>query len=268
VAFKKHNVPVTGFVNEKRIESLGAISGRKILEGWVAQGLDLGNHTYSHADVNRLSVLQIEEEIRRGETTTVHLMNEAHRKPEFFRFPMNHTGDTKEKHDEIAAFLAHRGYELATCTIDNSDYVFNNAYVRMLENKDNEAAERLRHDYLAYTGSEIDYYSSLNKRVLGYEPPQVMLLHDNRLNADMIDSLLTLFKESKYTFVSLGIAQSDKAYRIPDTFISPYGPMWGYRWAKERNVHVEGKLEPEPPKWVFDYLGRANKRGSPSFTAP
>jgi len=32
-----------------------------------------------------------------------------------FRFPMNHTGDTREKHDALAAFLAERGYRLATC---------------------------------------------------------------------------------------------------------------------------------------------------------
>jgi hypothetical protein len=29
--------------------------------------------------------------------------------------------------------------------------------------------------------------------------------------------------------------------------------MWGYRWAKERNVKVNGSLEPDPPQWVFEY---------------
>ncbi len=29
--------------------------------------------------------------------------------------------------------------------------------------------------------------------------------------------------------------------------------MWGYRWAKERGVKVNGKLEPEVPEWVTEY---------------
>jgi len=33
------------------------------------------------------------------------------------------------------------------------------------------------------------------REVFGYEPPQVMLLHDNRLNADTIEQLLKLVPE-------------------------------------------------------------------------
>jgi peptidoglycan-N-acetylglucosamine deacetylase len=254
-AFKQYRVPVTGFVNEGRVQSLGPNAGPQILSEWISQGLDLGNHTYSHSDINQLSVAQIEDEILRGETYVAPLMKQAGKRLEFFRFPMNHTGDTKAKHDEIAAFLAQHGYKLATCTIDNSDYLFNDAYVRILEQNDKRTAKKLRLEYLAYTRAEIDYYASLNKQVLGYEPPQVMLLHDNRLNADVIDSLLGLFVRKNYKFVSLANAESDPAYGIPDTFITPYGMMWGYRWAKEKNVKVDGRLEPEPAQWVIRYLG-------------
>ena len=268
IAFRNHKVPVTGFVNGKRIEALGQEPGSQILRLWLVQGLDLGNHTYSHPDINNLTVPQIEDEIVRGETVILPLMKEAGLKPEFFRFPMNHTGDTKEKHDAISSFLKRHGYKLATCTIDNSDYLFNDAYLRMLEQGDKSGARKLRVEYLKYTSSEIDYYAALNKRVLGYEPPQVMLLHANRLNAAVIDDLLKMFEAKKYTFVSLSSAESDKAYSIPDTFITRYGPMWGYRWAKELSVHVDGKQEPEPPQWVFDFIERTNKRGSLHFTVP
>ncbi|HWO28807.1 MAG TPA: hypothetical protein VNO32_08405 [Candidatus Acidoferrum sp.] len=50
----------------------------------------------------------------------------------------------------------------------------------------------------------------------------------------------------------MGKAQSDAAYSIPDTYITEFGPMWGYRWAREQKVQVEGRLEAEPPKWVLD----------------
>jgi peptidoglycan-N-acetylglucosamine deacetylase len=254
-AFTRHKVPVTGFVNGKRSEALGPTVGSKILAEWVARGFDLGNHTYSHPDANKLSVSEIQDEIVRGESPVSSLMRDKGKKLEFFRFPMNHTGDTREKHDTISAFLAKRGYKLATCTIDNADYLFNDAYLQLLAKKDKRSAQKLRLEYIAYTSSEIDYYASLSGQVLGYEPPQVMLLHDNRLNADVVDEVLRLFQHKGYRFVSLRTAQSDPAYSIPDTYITPYGPMWGYRWAKEKNAKVDGKLEPEPPQWVVDLAG-------------
>jgi peptidoglycan/xylan/chitin deacetylase (PgdA/CDA1 family) len=252
-AFQAHHVPVTGFVIQKRVESLGLASGTRILKEWIARGFDLGNHTYSHPDINDLSAGQIEDEIVRGESTVAPLMLEAGKKLTLFRFPYNHTGDTQAKHDEIAAFLMQRGYRLATCTIDTSDYVFNDAYVQMLAKNDQAAAHQLRLDYLAYTSAEIDYYAALNKQVFGYEPPQVMLLHDNRLNADVIEQVLRLFEEKQYKFVHLDRAQADAAYRTPDTYVTKFGPMWGYRWAKERNVKVNGSLETDPPKWILEY---------------
>jgi peptidoglycan/xylan/chitin deacetylase (PgdA/CDA1 family) len=251
-AFRAHHIPVTGFVIQKRVESLGP-AGLSILQQWTRYGFDLGNHTYSHPDINELSIEQIQEEIVRGESAIGPLMKEAGRRLEFFRFPMNHTGDTKAKHDAIAEFLLQRRYQLAACTIDTSDYVFNQAYVRILANQDGVSAGRLRRDYLAYTESEIDYYAGLNRQVLGYEPPEVMLLHDNRLNADVIEQLLDLFTKRRYGFVSLASAQADPAYRTPDTYITKFGPMWGYRWAGERKVKVDGRLEPDPPKWISEY---------------
>jgi peptidoglycan/xylan/chitin deacetylase (PgdA/CDA1 family) len=239
-------------VIQKRVEELGIAAGTRILRKWTNGEFDLGNHTYSHPDVNQLSVAQIEDEIMRGETSFVPLMRGVSKKTEFFRFPMNHTGDTKQKHEQVAAFLSQRGYRLATCTIDNSDYVFNSAYVRMLAKHD-PSGQRLRLEYLSYTSAEIDYYAGLSKKIFGYEPPEVMLLHDNRLNADMIEQLLALFEKKQYKFVSLDRAQSDPAYQIPDTYITKYGPMWGYRWAAERGVKVNGRLEPDPPEWIVQY---------------
>ena len=240
----RHHVPVTGFVIQKRVEELGIKDGTAILNQWTARGHDLANHTYSHPDINQLTVQQIEDEIVRGD---------GGRKPGFFRFPYNHTGDTREKHDAIAAFLEQHGYRLAPCTIDNSDYEFNVPYALMLEHHDRGAAKRLRAAYIDYTGAEIDYYSKLHEQVLGYQPPHIMLLHDNQLNADVIEEVIRLFLVRHYRFVSLAQAESDPAYGILDTFITKFGLMWGYRWAAERNVKVNGRLEPEPPEWIHHY---------------
>ncbi len=80
-----------------------------------------------------------------------------------------------------------------------------------------------------------------------------MLLHANRLNEDVIDRVLETFEKKQYRFISLAAAQSDAAYQTPDTFITKFGPTWGYRWAAERGVKVNGALEPEPAAWITKY---------------
>lgn len=252
-AFARHHIPATGFVIEQKVENLGKPAGELILQEWTRPGFDLGNHMFSHPDVNMLTLAQTEEEITRGEATFAPLLAQAGKHPEFLRFPYNHTGDTREKHDAIVAFMKAHGYRLAPCTIDNSDYEFNDAYVLALSLHDKSTAARVRKAYLEYSGAEIDWYTRLNRDVLGYDPPHVMLLHDSQLNADTISQVLKLFQKRSYHFVTLREALQNPAYAIPETFITKYGPMWGYRWAQELGVKVNGRDEPDPPAWITEY---------------
>jgi hypothetical protein len=57
------------------------------------------------------------------------LLESVSRKPRFLQFPYNHTGDREEEHDTIAAPLSAHGYRLAPCTIENTDYKFDETYV-------------------------------------------------------------------------------------------------------------------------------------------
>jgi peptidoglycan/xylan/chitin deacetylase (PgdA/CDA1 family) len=252
-AFASQHIPATGFVIEQHVQGLGVQVSTKILKGWIKQGFDLGNHMYSHPDVNSLSVEQAEQEITLGEATIRPLLESVSRKPRFLRFPYNHTGDTEEKHDAIAAFMSAHGYRLAPCTIDNSDYKFNETYALALARHDGRAAAKIRADYIAYTGAEIDWYTALDKQVFGYDPPHVMLLHDNPLNGDTIEQVISLFKQRDYSFVTLTEALQDHAYSVPEAFITKYGPMWGYRWAQVLDVKVNRRDEPDPPAWLDQY---------------
>jgi peptidoglycan/xylan/chitin deacetylase (PgdA/CDA1 family) len=243
-ALARHHAPATGFVIDSKLQEIGAQAGAGIVQEWLRHGQDLGNHTFSHRDLNDLTLAEFENEVIRGEASTG--------KPRYLRFPFNHTGDTQEKHDAVAAFLAKRGYRVATCTIDNEDYEFARTYELMLAKKDEVSAKKLRAEYLAYTAAEIDYYNDLHKQVFGREIPQVMLLHANRLNAELIENLLQIFEQKHYRFVTLDQAQSDAAYSTPE-IVSKYGQMWGYRWAKQHEVKVNGSLETEPPTWILHY---------------
>lgn len=252
-ALDRLHAPAIGFVIGKRVSEIGEQRGVGLLREWLHHGYDLGNHSFSHRDFNVLTVEQFQLDVIADEAILKSLLGQAGRTLHYFRFPYNHTGDTKRKHDALAGFLKERGYTVARCTIDNEDYLFNRAYLRMLANGDGAAAKRLREEYLAYTSTEIDYYSGLHKQVFGREVPQVMLLRVNRLNADVIDQVLALFAEKRYRFVTLAEAQADAAYQTPDTVVTKSGLMWGYRWAKERGVKVNGRLETEPAAWISEY---------------
>jgi peptidoglycan-N-acetylglucosamine deacetylase len=91
--------------------------------------------------------------------------------------------------------------------------------LRALSSKDNESATKVRAEYLAYTSQEIDYYTSLHKQIFVREIPHIMLLHVNRLNADVIEHLLELFEQKQYLFKTLDAALSDPAYDMPDRFL-------------------------------------------------
>ena len=244
--------PVTGFVITQGVEQAGAV-GQHSLQLWLDAGFDLGSHSYSHPNFADISTEQMESDVARADTTLRPLLAANGRKLQFFRFPYNDTGDTQAKHDDLDAYLKTHGYQVASCTIDTSDYTFAAAYARAVGSHDSTMADRIRHEYLAYSATEIDFYAALNRRVLAYEPPEVMLIHDSLLNADSIDDLLALFRDRGYKFVSLAEAQHDPAYAIPDTYVTKYGMMWGYRWAKERNFGRLGMSESDPPEWINNY---------------
>ncbi len=243
----RQRVPATGFVTEKNVQVLRE-DGPLMLRSWMRDGLELGNHGATHADSNDLDVTGVRQEIVAGESTIAPLAKEFGRPIAFYRFAYNHVGNTEAKRSAMEALLSERGYRLAASTIDTSDYLFDQAYRRAAGNP--AMQRRIEEAYLDHSRAQILYYGALNQQVLGREPPAVLVLHMNRLNAATLEPLLAIFRSEGFRFVSLDRAQADDAYRTAPAVATPFGPMWGYRWARERGVRVDGSEEQEPPAWV------------------
>ncbi|MBV9669501.1 MAG: hypothetical protein JOZ43_00970, partial [Acidobacteriales bacterium] len=188
----------------------------------------------------------------RGQTTISQVMGKYGRRVEYFRFPFNDAGDTQAKYDAIQQYLKEHGLKTATCTADNDDWEFNRAYVLMLQRHDAAGAQRLRDAYLKHTAAKLDFAEQAMRQLFGREVPQVMLLHGNRLNADMMGAVLHIFEEQGFKFVHLEDAQEDLAYTTPAA-VMPEGVMWQFRWAKGMGKKLDGSKDPEPPKWVLEY---------------
>ena len=245
----RHHAPATAFI----IGDSAHLTAQSwpMLEEWKSRGFSVGKHTWLHPIFPDLSFSQEEEDILHGEQTIVPLLSSSIK---FLRFPYNGTGDTPEKHTAILEFLKTHHYQIATCTIDNEDYVFADAYSKMLARHDEVSAARLRQG-LPRLHRHRDHQNTthLHKQIFGHEIPHVMLLHASRLNADTINQVLALFTARGYQFVTLAQAQSDPAYATPDTYATKYGPMWAYRWAEELGVSLKGNHESEPPTWISEY---------------
>lgn len=253
---REEAIPATAFVNEAGVEALGP-TGRQILALWNDGPFSLANHGFHHFDSNGLDPVRVEAEIVQAEATIRPLSAEKGRKLEFFRFPYNHTGDTEVKRAQFSEILHRHGYRLAATTIDVEDYIFNDAYECALSHGHRDDASRIAKAYIDYVRIELPYYRALDSKVMGREIPSVMLLHSNRLNAATLREVIAVFRADRTRFITLDQAQSDPAYAREPEMATGYGPMWGYRWAHERHVRVDGTLEKEAPPWVVSYCAQA-----------
>jgi peptidoglycan/xylan/chitin deacetylase (PgdA/CDA1 family) len=72
LSWKKNKIPAIGFVNEIKLFEDGSMSSFQfgLLKSWINNGLDLGNHTYSHSDYNTTTFKDYSKDILKGETVT------------------------------------------------------------------------------------------------------------------------------------------------------------------------------------------------------
>jgi len=90
--FSAQRIPVTAFINEGRCRDMTPRELRAVLDMWLDAGADLGNHTYSHADLSRTPVADFEGEITRGEPVTRAALGNRDRPLRYFRHSFLHTG--------------------------------------------------------------------------------------------------------------------------------------------------------------------------------
>lgn len=254
---KAHNAPAVAVVNESKLIVPNELEARlALLRQWVDAGMTLGNHTYSHADFNRMTVEQYQEEILKGEVLTRRLMESRKPYQLYFRHPMTRTGNTKEKKEAIERFLAARGYKIMPHTIENSDFIFNVGFVNARLKKDQTMVKKLRDAYLDLTFAATDIAERVSPQIFGREIPQVLLLHANDINADCLDEMLRRYETRGYRFITLDEAMNDPAYRTKDTVVSDRGPTWLWRWSKSLGQTMDFKDAPDPPQWVMDLFNQ------------
>ena len=249
----REKIPATGFVNEiKLFENGSPITYQvNLLKVWCQNGLELGNHTYSHHDYNRVSFQTFTDDVIKGEVITRTLLAGQGQQLRFFRHPYLHAGNTQQRADSLDQFLQRRGYTTAPVTIDNDDYLFASAYRRALGRSDTTLAGQIGRDYVKYMEQKTLYFEKQSNRLFGRNISQILLLHANQLNADFTDELAAMFRKNKYTFVSLEEAMQDPAYTTPVKVFGTWGISWLDRWALSAGQKGDFfKDDPQTPEYI------------------
>jgi peptidoglycan/xylan/chitin deacetylase (PgdA/CDA1 family) len=243
-----HRIPALGLVVEGRLCERQRGTLPHLLSMWLDADLELGNHSFSHFDLNRTPLALYEADVIRGETITANLLRQRGKRLKYFRHPFLHAGKDLETKRAFETFLVERGYRLAPVTIDNQEWVFAEVYARAKERGDRATAERVGDAYITYMDEVFQFFEKLSVAVVGYEIKQVLLLHANPLNADYLDALVRMIKRRGYAFVSLDQALEDPAYGLPDTYAGPKGLSWLHRWALTKGMKI--REEPREPEFI------------------
>jgi peptidoglycan/xylan/chitin deacetylase (PgdA/CDA1 family) len=249
---KKHHVPlVYGFINAQRLE--GSPDGAEALKLWAAAE-PVGNHTYSHMDLEKNSVEAFEREIEENEPVLELLkLDSAKESPNeewrWLRYPYLHEGDTLEKRRAVRVYLKTRGYRIAQVTLDWEDYLWNFAYARCAAKNDAQSIEWLRASYLSTASDFLDLGRQQAKLVFGREINYVLLMHLGAFSRLILPDALDLLKKKGFTLVTLQEAESDAAYEDdPDVGMNDAGTLLD-QWMQVKGIKDPAHTE-KPYKQV------------------
>ena len=242
-----------GYVNEGKLYREGKLDPKRValLEKWLKNGQELGNHTYSHPSYHRVSYQDFTRNIVQGTKIIKPLAEKHNTEIKYFRHPYLHIGLDKGKADSLKTYLKQQGYIESPVTIDNDDYLFAAAYSRAYRKDDKELMEQIATDYLVYMEEKLVFFEAISVELYERAINQTLLIHANLLNAHYLDELLDIYRKHDYQFVSQEEILLDKAYDQEVNFFGNYGISWIKRWAlsagKEYSIF---KNDPKVPEYI------------------
>lgn len=200
--------PQTGFLNAADLED--APEDRAVLDVWRAAGHPLGNHTWSHVNLDAVGPEAFAGEIARNEP----LLEELARGGDWrwFRYPFLVEGATPQVRRAARETLRGRGYRIASVTMDFSDWAFNEPYVRCRTTGDAAGVARLEQLFLIQAEEALASSRALSKALYGREIPYVLLMHVGALDARMMPQLLAMYRRKGMSIITLEAAMADPFY--------------------------------------------------------
>jgi len=230
---KARHVPAAyGFVNARKLE--GNADAAEALKVWAAAE-PIGNHTYSHLDLNANPAEAFEREIEQNEPA-LELLSAKDENWHWLRYPYLREGETVEKRRAVRAYLQAHQYRVAQVTMDWEDYLWNSAYARCVAKSDAKSIEWLRSSYLNIASQYLDLGRQMATLVYGHDINHVLLLHLGAFSSTILPDAFDLLKKKGFELVTLEEAQSDPAYEGDPDAGSKYGGSLLDQWMDARQI--------------------------------
>ena len=217
-----NKVPATGFVIAGAIEK----GQWDFLEKFRSAGFMLGNHTYSHYNLNSISADKYIADLERADNILAPILTE----PKYFRYPYLAEGNSQSK-PKVLEYLTAHNYIVAPVTVDSKDYKFNERLYKIPYRMRTMYLNKLKGDYLAFIWKQ----TLLAEKHAGGQPvKQILLIHANVLNSYVLDDIIKMYKDKGYRFItltealqnpapvlSLPVAEKTESALLPITAMSP-----------------------------------------------
>jgi peptidoglycan/xylan/chitin deacetylase (PgdA/CDA1 family) len=205
------------------------------LFAWRKAGFPLGNHSWSHPNLNDLAAPDYEADIARNEPLLQRLAGGTDWR--WFRYPYLSEGDAV-KRPEVRRYLASHSYRIAQVTMDFGDYAWNDPYARCMANGDRAGVAALEHLYLDAARDNARGFRALSKALYGRDIPYVLLLHIGAFDVRMLRRLLALYREEGFRFTTLPEAERDPAYASDVDPSRPAEPVGLVARARAKGVPI------------------------------
>lgn len=214
----KYNISAKGFVVGNLIKEFNS----NLIEKFIKDGNSIGSHSYFHLDINNVSASEFIEDIIRNETV-LSIFTDNFR---YFRYPLLHTGNTREKKDSVESFLLKNKYIHAPVTIDNDDYEYNIRYVNAYRANDTLLMKQIGKDYIEHMINRTLFYDSLSNQMFNRSINQILLIHSSFINSFYLEKLIIRYKDNKWNFITFEDALKDPVYKVKDNYIGKKGLGW------------------------------------------
>ncbi len=216
-------------LDDFKVEAAGFVIGDNIegdydlLRSWLEGGHALGNHTFSHTDLNEVPAGLYIQDIKKGEASIEDVLAEIGQTGRYFRYPFLHYGNTYQGKKIVADYLDKEGYAVAHVSVDTDDFAYNLQYEKIYQSADSIEYVRLGNEYIDHVMERLHESERLADDLMGRKIKHILLLHANRLNGAYLSDLLSELSAEGYSFVSLDEALADPIYSIPESYAGPQG---------------------------------------------
>lgn len=206
--FKAHGVPEAfGFVNAVKL--IDSAENAAVLDAWRSAGHPLGNHTYSHMNLEHAPSLEAwKADVVAGEPAVFNRMAGADWR--VLRLAFLNAGENRR--ENAFAFLRDRGYRIADVSVSFSDWAYTDTYARCVAKGDNAAIAAMKSHYLERVDDAIARMKQDSKQVYGRIIPQVLLTHMGGWSAVTLPEVMKRLDAAGARYVSLAQVHTDPAY--------------------------------------------------------